>query len=438
MKFFSDLNSAKNILQNIFWLVGDKLVRLLATLLFTIFFARYLGPSDFGLYNYTLSLVLLMSAVTGLGLSNILVRDFVIKAEKSNVILETALVLRLISGVLGIFIINIIYFFSGPAQSKTLLFFVSLILLFKSYEVVRQWFEAKVMSKYIVIVETLVLLTSVIIKLLLIYYKAPLVWFGVMLFLESLFTFLLAVYVYQKECGSRIKLKVSMKEGARLLRDSWPFIFSGLAIVVYMKLDQVMLGSMLGQQAVGYYSAAVVLSEGWYFIPMAVIASVFPSILQVKDCDQSKYYKRIELLGHLIVLINIPIILITTFFSVPIIHIIYGQDYSQSATILSLHIWASIFVFTGVIINRWLVAENLGVLSLYLTVSGAIVNVILNYFLIPYYGGIGAAIATIFAQGLPILILFPFLGKKFYRVWWSLLKSLVLFNIFSIFAKKRV
>jgi polysaccharide transporter, PST family len=158
------------------------------------------------------------------------------------------------------------------------------------------------------------------------------------------------------------------------------------------------LGQMIGDKAVGIYSAATRISEVWYFIPMAVSSSVMPSIFKAKEISEELYYRRIGELNRGLVWLSIAVAIIMTFLSKSIILMLFGDGYIESANILSVHVWASVFVFTGVATSGWFIAENLTYLTLYRTLTGAVVNVILNAILIPIYGGIGAAIATVIAQ----------------------------------------
>ena len=189
-----------------------------------------------------------------------------------------------------------------------------------------------------------------------------------------------------------------------LLRESLPLILSGLTIMIYMRIDQIMLGQMIGDKAVGVYSAATRISEVWYFIPMTVSSSVMPSIFNAKEISEELYYQRIGGLNRGLTWLAIAVAIVMTFVSKPLIVMLFGNSYIESGTILAVHIWASVFVFSGVATSGWFIAENLSYLSLYRTLSGAIVNILLNIFLIPIYGGLGAAIATVIAQAVASFI----------------------------------
>jgi PST family polysaccharide transporter len=168
--------------------------------------------------------------------------------------------------------------------------------------------------------------------------------------------------------------------------------------MIYMKIDQIMLGQMIDDEAVGIYSAALRISEVWYFIPMAIVASVFPAILEAKKRSEEQYYQRLQRLFDLIVLLSICVAVPMTFLSTPIISILFGSTYEEAGAVLAIHIWTAVFVFLGVASNRWFIIENRQMLSLQRTALGAMINIILNLLLIPRYGVLGAAWATVISQ----------------------------------------
>jgi len=168
--------------------------------------------------------------------------------------------------------------------------------------------------------------------------------------------------------------------------------------MIFMKIDQVMLGQMIGDSEVGVYSAAVRISEIWYFIPGAIVSSVAPAIYAAKEKSESLYYQRIGQLLSLMTCISLAIALPMSFLSDKIIMVMFGSRYAEAGAILAVHIWTSLFVFMGLATSPWFIAEGLNHVSLGKTLFGAILNIILNLFLIPKYAGLGAAIATIISQ----------------------------------------
>jgi len=165
-----------------------------------------------------------------------------------------------------------------------------------------------------------------------------------------------------------------------------------------MKIDQVMIKEMLGAEQVGHYAAAVRLSEAWYFVPMAITSSVFPAIINAKKQSEALYYQRLQKLYDLMVWLAVAIALPTTFLAPWVIRVLYGEAFLPAAGVLSIHIWAGVFVFLGVACGRWFLCENYIKKNFYRTLFGMVINVVLNLILIPAYGIYGAAIATLLGQ----------------------------------------
>jgi len=159
-----------------------------------------------------------------------------------------------------------------------------------------------------------------------------------------------------------------------------------------------MIKETLNNEAVGQYAAAVRISEAWYFIPIVITNSLFPSIVNAKKQSEDLYYTRLQNLYTFMVWMAIAVAVPMTFLSGWIINVLFGSEYSQAANVLKIHIWAGVFVFLGVAFSKFLISENFTKKAFARTFIGAIMNVSLNYFMIPKFGISGAAIATLLSQ----------------------------------------
>jgi O-antigen/teichoic acid export membrane protein len=198
-----------------------------------------------------------------------------------------------------------------------------------------------------------------------------------------------------------------------------------------MKIDQIMIKEILGLEDNGQYAAAVTLSEAFYFIPMVVASSLFPAIINAKKNNKKLYVTRLRRFYSLMIWLAIAIAIPTTFLSDWIVNLLYGDQYYQASGVLTIHIWASIFVFMGVANGKWLINENLQFFSMIYTVIGVVTNIVLNYILIRKIGIEGAAWATIISQFIATyfcLLLFKKTRVSFFR----LSKSLFLVNTLNI------
>jgi PST family polysaccharide transporter len=220
-----------------------------------------------------------------------------------------------------------------------------------------------------------------------------------------------------------------------LVLDSWPLLLSGLAITFYMSIDQVMLGKMVGDGGVGVYSAAVRVSEVWYFLPVAVTASVFPALIRAKQKSPAIYSRRLQHLFDSMVLISVGIALPMTFLSNWIIVTFFGTAFKDAGPVLSIHIWASVFVFLGVASSKWFIIENLQKLTLTRTIWGAVANVAMNLVLIPKYGALGAAWATLISQAVAS-VFFNAFNKETRQLFRKQVKSFLMPSLWNVLLKK--
>jgi PST family polysaccharide transporter len=420
-------------LTNTGWLFGDQILRMAVGLFVGVWIARYLGPEQFGLLNYAMAFVALFGAIASLGLSGIVVRDLVKDPACANTTLGTAFVLQFIGGFLAFGLAIAVIGFARPDDglAKLMVAVLGFVMVFKSSEVVKYWFESQVQSKYTVWVENGAFMVFAAVKVGLILTNASLMSFVWAVFAEGLLVAagLLGMYAWR---GGRLLAWHGHYHRAKiLLKDSWPLILSGLAIMVYMRIDQIMLGQMLGDEAVGIYSAAVRISEVWYFVPMAIVASVFPSIIEAKKQSESLYYERLQKLYDLMTLLALGVALSMTLMSDWLIALFYGDGYSGAGTVLALHVWTGLFVFMGVASGRWYLSENLQKLAFTRTLSGAFINILANLLLIPEYGVQGAAIGTLLSQ-IAAAYLFDFLHPKTRAVFWMKSKSFMPFFRYKV------
>lgn len=413
--------------RNTGWLFGEKLLRLGVGLFVSVWVARYLGPAQFGLYNYAISFAGLFTVIATFGLDGIVVRELVKHPDKKDVLLGTSFYLKVIGAFLSLVILAFAIFLTNNTDfEKLLIFIVASSVIFQSFSVIDFYFQSKILSKFSVFAGAISFLVTSILKVILIVNQAPLVYFVCIVLLDSLLLALGYLYFYKKQDLNLFVWNFDKKVAKDLLKDSWPLIFASIASVIYMKIDQVMIKNILGDEAVGVYSVAVRLSEVWYFIPVLISASIFPAILNVKD-DKKLYHSRLVHLYSLVVWLSVLISLIITFFSSTIVNSLYGLEYAGSIPILMAYVWSSIFVSLGVASNNWFVAENLQLLSFFRTFSGGIINVVLNIIFIRQYGMYGAAIST--------LISYAFAGY-FFDLFHKKTRSMFFLKSKSIFFRK--
>lgn len=363
-----------------------------------------------------------------LGLDEIVVRHVVRESSNKEEILGTTFWLKLLGGIASVLLAVGITIFLGEREflKISLVAILAIAGIFRAADTIELWFQSQVQSKYAVIAKNIAFLLNTLIKVALILTKAPLLAFAWVTLAEFAMNAVGLAIVYQYKGFSFLSWRWNFQVAKTLLKESLPLIFSGFAIMIFMKIDQIMLGQMIGDKEVGIYSAAVRLSEIWYFIPGAIVPSVAPSIYAAKDQSDKVYYQRLGQLFRLLTCIAVAIAVPMTFLSDKIVMVLFGNGYAGAGAILAVHIWTSIFVFLGFASSPWFIAEGLNHVTLGKTVFGAILNIILNFLLIPQYSGLGAAIATIISQAAAAFLCNAF-DRRTQKIFKIQLQSLLLF-----------
>lgn len=399
---------------NAAWLGVDKFARLLIAVPVTFLVARHLGTEAFGTLNFAISFISLFSVLASAGLDQIVIRALVSHPKLQGRLLGTALALKLGFAGLALILALVTNNFTTieDKHARLLVQIVSISLLFQSADVFDFWFQATLASKQTVLARLIALALATFLRI-------SCIWLGLgvsaFAWIVSAEAFASAAFLLFAARRASIDFRGFLFRRAifvGLIKNSWPLLISSVAVILYMRIDVVMLEYMKGPKEVGLYAAATRVSELWYAIPMILCASAFPSLIRSRALSQSGYLQRLGslyfLLTWLAVLIALPLSLASNW----LVNTFYGASFSAAGIILAVHLWASIPVFLGVASNQFLLVENLQHISLYRSLIGLASNVVLNVFLIPTYGALGAAVATLISYCLSVGALAFFPGSR--------------------------
>jgi O-antigen/teichoic acid export membrane protein len=306
-----------------------------------VWVARYLGPEQFGILSYAIAFVSLFSAVASLGLDGIVVRDLVRDPSAKDEILGTAFALKLLGGALTLLAVLVSIFILRPDDrlSHWLVGITAVGMIFNAFDTIDFWFQSQVLSKFSVYAKSSAFLLVSVAKVVLILEEAPLIAFACAGLAEIAIGSLGLVLSYRISGHFIRSWRSNLPRAQRLLKDSWPLILSSVAIMIYMRIDQVMIGEMVGNKEVGIYSVAVQLVEVWYFLPGIIISSVFPSIVEAKSMGEEIFYERLQKLYNFVAFLSYCIAVPVTFLAGWVIKFLYGTSYGSSSPMLAVLIW---------------------------------------------------------------------------------------------------
>lgn len=395
--------------QNMGWMFISRIFVMAVGFLIGIYLARYLGPSNYGLLNYAISFVGLFSFLASLGVETITNRELIKNPENKDRIIGTSFYLKLVGSVVAILIIFISSkFTTNDAMLLGIIWMYSITYIFTTFNIIDVFFQSQALSKYPSIVMIVVGIISAILKIAVILLHYGIIWITAIYVIESVLTALGFLYFFVFKGNSFKEWVFDKNIATMILKDSWPLMLTTVAIGIYMKIDQVMIKNILGNESAGIYAVAVKLSEFWYFIPSLICVSIFPAIVNAKKINNELYNNRLIKLYSIMFWFSFLIAIATTMFAHLIVYILFGTQYLGAVTTLKIYVWAGVAVSLSAGLSQYLIAENYTKISAISTIVGAILNVLLNIVLIPLYGIEGAAFATLISYSASVIAILIF------------------------------
>ncbi|MCL1467690.1 flippase [Argonema galeatum] len=388
----------RQIMANTAWLFSEKILQLSVGLLVGVWVARYLGPEKFGLFNYAMTFVALFAPLSNLGLDTIVVRDIARDPACKAETLGTAFTLKLMGGIVTLSLAVGTISLLNPSEKLLpwLTGVVAIGTIFQAFDTIDLWFRSQIQSKYTIFAKNSAYIFIALVRVALIQTRAPLIAFAWARAAEIALGAVALVIVYRNN-GHHIQAwRSSIKRAKSLLQQSWPLLVAGFTTFIYSKIDQVMLGTLLTDKAeLGFYSVAVKLSELFDFIPMMLSVSFLPKLAEIKRRSEADYQKSFQIYFDIMFFLWLVVAIPVSLLSSHIVNFMYGPYYANSASILSIYVWAQFGSNFGVARSAFLVIEGKQKFSLYISVIGALINITINLFLIPTAGAVGATIATL-------------------------------------------
>lgn len=399
------------VAQNVAWLFADRLQKLVIGLTVGIWLARYLGPESFGQLSFAIALVAIVASFAGLGLDLVVVREVVKRPAAKHVLLGTAFWVRTGGALISVIVALALAAVLLPVHSPEffLIVLVGISLLAKPFDVIDFFFQSQVQSKYAVLAKGAGYFLATALRVTFILIGAPLLAFGLLVSIEGVLTAIALYLFYAKQGHAVSRWRFRPKVAWSLLKAGLPGVGSAISVVLYLKLDMVMLGKLASAHELGNYAVAVRLSEVTYFLPVIITASVLPSLVELRRDDSREYSRKLQVLYDLMLATGLMLVLPFSLLAPSIVALLYGPSYELAGEVLRLYSWSFVFIALSVTTGKWLYAENLIPYNFYLQSIGAVANVSLNLFLIPSFGAKGAALATLVSYAVAsYLALLPF------------------------------
>ena len=406
MALFWDIKNSINlsptkglIVQNLFWAIMGKFVNLLSALLVGIIVARYLGPEQYGLMNYVLSYVFLFQTFAIFGLDSIEIREEARHQANFETIIGTAFGIKIITGVIFMILsIATSYIMEADSYTTILVAIYSFSIVLNSFSVIRNYFTSIVQNEYVVKAEISRCLLSMAIKVVLLLLHLPLIWFIVSYMVD--FAFLASGYVmaYHAKIGKLRTWKFDKKSASFLLKESFPLLLTSAAVIMYQRIDQVMIGQMVDKSAVGFFSVATRFVEVLIYIPMTLAQTISPVLVRARERSEQEYEKKCQQFMNLSLWLSLSAAFVTSLLANQIVGLTFGSAYAPAVGVLQIMAFKVASVALSNTAGTMLVCEGLQKYAIFRDTFGCIVCIVLNYLLLPHYGIIAAAYVAIISN----------------------------------------
>jgi len=386
------------VFTNASWIIGSNIAKSLIALVIGMLSARYLGPSNYGTINYAVSVVAFFAPIAQLGINDILVQELVQNPEDEGRILGSSLGIGMISSLLCMAGVVAFSAVANAGETETIIvcFLYSITLILQVFNMLQYWFQARYLSKN----ASLIMLGAYVLvsfyKVYLLATEKNIYWFALSQTVEYL-TLLVPLYgAYRRKGGKNFAFQWGT--AWRLLKKGRYYIIPGLMVTIFSQMDKIMLKLMLGEEATGYYSAAVVCAGVTSFVFSAIIDSFRPAIFEAQKISENAFQKNISRLYCIVIYFSLFQCIGITLFAKLLILILYGAAYLPAVSSLRIIVWYTTFSYLGAVRNIWMLANNLQKYLWKINLCGALANVVLNVCLIPIMGNDGAALASLITQ----------------------------------------
>ena len=269
-------------------------------------------------------------------------------------------------------------------------------MVFGAFDLIIYWFRYKAQAKIVAILRLVAFAISAMWRVLILSTSKNIVAYVFGVSAETIIFSAILLFAFIKVSKRNFKFKNDT--AIKLIKMSYPFIFSAILVTIYGQVDKLMLNAMLDKNAVSYYSVSLNLAGAISIIPQALIEGFRPDIMSFRNTDIDRYKRRLMQLYCVVFWLCIIYGLFISFFAKQIILVFYGEKYLPAVDSLSLVVWYTSFSYFGAINNMYMVAEKKIKWVQITTFVGALVNVILNYVFIPILGVAGAALASLITQ----------------------------------------
>lgn len=378
---------------SVLWLNGFTL---LINSLVGVILVRHYGAEINGIISILSSTFIILSALATMGMDTLFANELAKRNSKFEIVFKSAFLVNIIMSVFCyLAYVIFVYCFCNNDIPISYIIVYGLSLLATPFYLIQYWLQAEMQVKAYCLGLFFLGIAYAFARVLCVILDAKYFYLVLCFFIYNLGFSGLFIFLFKKQKKLQFKVvHIDWELIRKFFTDGVVIAITGVATCAYMKCDQIMVADMVGYEAAGKYSVAVSWSECWYFVLTSISAIMYPILLKFQkkksNCEQYfKVYMRI------MVLIAVGIGIVFFAASDWFILTLYGAEYEISSRVLKIYVWSGVAVGLGLARSPYLIHNSYKIFYLLSTVGAALLNILLNYFLIRVIGIEGAAYSTL-------------------------------------------
>ncbi|MBA4377015.1 MAG: hypothetical protein C0401_12710 [Anaerolinea sp.] len=415
----------------------------LVTLATIIQLSRFLGPDGFGRYSFLYSgLFLILTLFNVNGLNDILVRDLSANPEERNSIYQNGLALKLIAGCLAFIIAVILILTTDWINIPKAVACFGALTLFVSFTIgsFRQVWDVPYQVDFRMIPASLVNFSGRILFLVSLIYIQSYVQMPIWIFsgfnpqiTSSLSKALTAIIIIQtlveitamtgmgalnRKYHYPMLPKWNPKTIRYLIVESWPLAVAGGFVMIYSKVNVLLLQFFLSERDVGLYAAPMRIADALVIIPTVFMVSAMPILSVLYKGSRQRFDDMVALSFRLMIICSLAAGAIAVFYSKPLMELLYSAEYSSATPVMAILVGGTLFTFGAILLSGILIVTGEQKLLMIIYALQTVINLGLNIWLIPKFGITGAAVASIFTYFCIFNLILLWQRVRYFGVTW--------------------
>ena len=413
------MTTVQTIAKNTSWLVIADIANKLLLFVLFVFMTRYLGDVGFGKYSFAVTFTMLFAILSDLGMGGLLTREVARdKTSADKYFGNVSLIKTILSLIVYVLIVITINLMNYPSDTRLAVYILGFYVLFDSFTLnffcpIYRAFEK---MEYEALVHVIKNFITVALGLLAIYLDLGFIALISAFLIGSIFGFVVGLSMVIKRF-TKPKIEIDFAFWSEFMKKALPFAMGAIFVPIYFNIDKVMLSVMKGDAVVGWYSGATTLVYALLIIPSAFNGSIFPIMSRWYITDKKNSLKVLyEKSFKYLLMLALPIAVGTTILADRIVLLILGEEFVNSIIVLQILVWVLVFMFLNNLIGGVLGAINKQMVGAAFAGVAALLNIILNLLLIPEFGGVGAAVATVATEGVGFIYICHYVSTHMHKI----------------------